>query len=93
MSGVRRFVLDTNVFIEANRRYYPFDICPGFWRALILQHEEKNLRSIDRVENEIQEGKDDLSSRRILQKNRGPGRHQSVPEDGPVGIQSASIQR
>jgi len=23
------FLLDANVFIEAHRRYYSFDICPG----------------------------------------------------------------
>ncbi|MFC0804806.1 DUF4411 family protein [Ensifer sp. P24N7] len=26
-----KFLLDTNVFIEAKNRYYAFDICPGFW--------------------------------------------------------------
>lgn len=26
-----RFLLDSNVFIEAKNRYYAFDICPGFW--------------------------------------------------------------
>ncbi len=28
------FVLDSNIFIEAHRRYYAFDICPGFWDSL-----------------------------------------------------------
>ncbi len=28
------FVLDTNIFIEAHRRYYGLDLCPGFWEAL-----------------------------------------------------------
>jgi hypothetical protein len=58
---VRGFVLDANVFIEASRRYYPFDVCPGFWRALILQCKDKRIRSIDRVEKELHEGKDQLS--------------------------------
>lgn len=26
-----KFLLDSNVFIEAKNRYYAFDICPGFW--------------------------------------------------------------
>jgi hypothetical protein len=58
---VKPFVLDANVFIEAHRRYYPFDICPGFWKALIVQHEAKRVFSIDRVEKEIAEGKDRLT--------------------------------
>ncbi len=28
------FVLDTNIFIEAHRRYYAQDLCPGFWECL-----------------------------------------------------------
>ncbi len=28
------YCLDANVFIEAYRRYYAFDIAPGFWEAL-----------------------------------------------------------
>lgn len=28
------FVLDTNIFIEAHRRYYGLDLCPGFWEPL-----------------------------------------------------------
>ena len=28
------FVLDTNVFIQAHRRYYAQDVCPGFWECL-----------------------------------------------------------
>ena len=56
-----RFVLDTNVFIQAYRQYYPRDICPGFWRALVLQHEDKRVFSIDRVKKEIAEGRDQLT--------------------------------
>lgn len=29
------FVLDTNVLVEAHRRYYAFDLVPGFWDALV----------------------------------------------------------
>jgi Domain of unknown function (DUF4411) len=57
---VKRFVLDANVFIEASKRYYPFDICPGFWEAVILQHEKKHVFSIDRVKKELEEGEDRL---------------------------------
>jgi len=35
--GGTEYVLDANVFIEAARRYYAFDIAPPFWESLV-QH-------------------------------------------------------
>jgi len=60
MNMNRTYVLDANVFIEAKRRYYGFDLCPGFWDC--LQHHSKSrlLLSIDRVKNELG-GEDELS--------------------------------
>jgi len=48
-----RFVLDTSVFIEAHRRYYAFDICPGYWAALIAHQGSGRLCSIDRARDEL----------------------------------------
>lgn len=28
------FVLDSNILIEAHKRYYGLDLCPGFWECL-----------------------------------------------------------
>lgn len=53
MSADKRFVLDANVFIEAQKRYYSFDICPGFWSALSRQHEASRVCSLDKVEDEL----------------------------------------
>lgn len=61
MSGGNRYLLDANVFIEASRKYYAFDICPGFWRAVVRQHESKRVFSIDRVKTELTAGGDELS--------------------------------
>ena len=47
------FVLDTNVFIQAHRRYYAQDLCPGFWACLAHYCQEKRVLSIDRVRREI----------------------------------------
>ena len=47
------FVLDTNVFIQAHRRYYAQDVCPGFWECLAHYSLEKRVVSIDRVRDEI----------------------------------------
>ncbi|GIV50097.1 MAG: hypothetical protein KatS3mg038_0618 [Candidatus Kapaibacterium sp.] len=60
MNGVpNRYLLDTSVFIEAFRRYYSFDIAPGFWNALIAHAD--SVFSIDRVRDEINKNRDDLS--------------------------------
>lgn len=46
-------VLDANVFIEARKRYYAFDICPAFWDAILSEHGNGNIISIDRVRDEL----------------------------------------
>lgn len=61
MSVSTVYLLDSNVFIEAKRRYYAFDIAPAFWQALIRLAADGEVKSIDRVKNEINRGKDDLS--------------------------------
>ena len=50
------FVLDANVFMEAHRRYYARDICPGFWACLSDHCKNARLLSIDRVRSEIADG-------------------------------------
>jgi hypothetical protein len=55
------FVLDANVFMEAARRYYAFDLVPPFWETLVEFAEAGRLESIDRVKKEIEKGKDDLA--------------------------------
>ena len=56
-----KYLLDANVFIEAKRRYYSFDICPGFWECLKVYNDNDQLCSIDRVKNELTSGGDDLA--------------------------------
>jgi len=53
MSGGKRYVLDANVFIEAKNKYYGFKLCPGFWKALIAEHKNKRVLSIDKVREEL----------------------------------------
>ena len=53
MNANRRYVLDANVFIEAHQKHYSFDICPGFWKALVAQHARRRVVSIDRVHVEL----------------------------------------
>jgi hypothetical protein len=62
MNVRRRYALDANVFIQARQAHYGFDICPGFWRALIQQHEGRRVFSIDKVKSELLAGRDELSA-------------------------------
>jgi len=55
------YVLDTNVFIEAARRYYAFDLAPPFWESLVQHAENGRIYSIDRVKVELERGKDELA--------------------------------
>jgi predicted nucleic acid-binding protein len=56
-----RYLLDTNIFIQARNLHYGFDICPAFWDWLIDQHAAGSVASIDKVGDELQAGDDDLS--------------------------------
>ena len=56
------FVLDSNIFIEAKQRYYAFDVCPGFWQALVWQYGQGMILSIDRVKNELVDFDDELKT-------------------------------
>lgn len=51
-------IVDADVFIAAKNRYYAFDICPGFWNSLLHHHQTGNIRSIDRVRDELLAGRE-----------------------------------
>jgi predicted nucleic acid-binding protein len=55
------YVLDANVFIEAARRYYAFDIAPPFWENLNHYAANGRIQSIDRIKEELERGKDELA--------------------------------
>lgn len=58
MSG--KYLLDANVFIEAHKRYYAFDIAPSFWQTLNHLAEDNKVISIDRVKKELEKVNDEL---------------------------------
>ena len=53
MIAAQTYVLDANVFIEAAKRYYAFDIVPSFWQMLVAHAESGQLLRIDRVKDEL----------------------------------------
>lgn len=48
-----KYLLDTNVFIQASNREYGFDVCPGFWDWLIEKNQSGLVASIRKVAEEI----------------------------------------
>jgi len=55
------FVLDANVFIQAKHSYYAFDLVPKFWKSLVNYAADGRVKSIDRVKQELDRGKDNLT--------------------------------
>jgi hypothetical protein len=53
MSAPAPFLLDSDVFIAAKNAYYAFDICPGFWKGILREHQQGRVRSIDRIRSEL----------------------------------------
>ena len=53
-----KYLLDTNVLIEAKNGFYAFDLCPGFWEWIKTY---QDMRSIQMVKDEIMDGKYVLS--------------------------------
>lgn len=54
------YLLDSDVMMEARKRYYGFDICPGFWEWLESEHQKGTLFSVEKVREEIGHGTDSL---------------------------------
>lgn len=55
------YLLDTNIFIEAKRRYYGMDICPGFWEWLDQAQTRGIVASVTPVCDELRDGNDELA--------------------------------
>ena len=56
MASKPQYILDANVFIEAHRNYYAFDLCPGFWQSIEHYGAQGAVTSIDKVRDELKEG-------------------------------------
>jgi hypothetical protein len=60
MSDVSRgYLIDSDVLITAKNGYYAFPICPGFWDSLLHAHSLNVVYSIDRVKQELLQGRED----------------------------------
>lgn len=50
---MKRYLLDTNIFIQAHRSTYPLDVVPSFWNKLVELDQQGIIVSIDKVKKEI----------------------------------------
>ena len=57
MAGLKTYLVDSDVLITAKNQYYAFDLCPGFWTALLHYHAENRVFSVDRVRHELLAGR------------------------------------
>lgn len=57
-----KYLLDANAFIQAKRKFYGLDFCPGYWATLIWHQQQGRVCSIDKVQHEILRGADDLAA-------------------------------
>lgn len=64
------YLLDANVFIQAKNLHYGLDFCPAFWEWLIAQNTKRRVFSIEKVGDELEAGKDELSG---WARERGSG--------------------
>lgn len=55
------FLIDTNSFIEPYRKYYAFDLAPGFWSQMGKHIKEGSIAVLDMVRDEILNNEDDLT--------------------------------
>ncbi len=73
-----KYLLDTNIFIQAKNLHYGFDFCPAFWAWLIAQNATGKVASIEKVADELS-GEDELSDWVTAR-----GRTFFLPADDPV---------
>lgn len=82
------YLLDSNIFIEAQNRYYASDICPGFWAWLDDANARGLIASIGGVHDELTGRDDELA--RWIGARRDTGWFLDVA-DGPTQAAFAEV--
>ena len=72
------YILDANIFIEAQNRYYGMDFAPGFWAQLAKRAEVRSVVSIDRVKEEVRSDKE-------------PDMNEWIDNDFKIGFLSTNV--
>ncbi len=53
------YLVDTSVFVQAHRKYYSFNLCPGFWKSVVWFNKEGKVFSLDKVKQDILAGREE----------------------------------
>ncbi|MEN6511952.1 MAG: DUF4411 family protein [Chloroherpetonaceae bacterium] len=61
ISKLLKYAMDSNVLISASRLHYPFDFAMPFWNGLLQYAEQGFICSIDKVQDELVQGTDELA--------------------------------
>lgn len=56
-----KYLIDSDVFIQAKNRHYSFEICPGFWAWIEQAHSAGDVHCVARVGKELRDGNDRLA--------------------------------
>lgn len=56
------YLLDSNAFIQAKNHFYRFSFCPGFWDWVLTRHGAGAIFSVEKVEDELKLGADQLTT-------------------------------
>lgn len=67
---MKKYLIDTNIFIESAYRFYAFDICPGFWDFLEKILNLGYAKSIINVYDEIRGAKQELMDFKEILKTK-----------------------
>ena len=59
--GSTTYLLDSDSFIRSKQQHYAFDICPGYWNAVIAGFNKGRLLSVGPVREELLRGNDALA--------------------------------
>lgn len=57
-----KYLLDSDVFIQAKNLHYGLDFCPAFWDRLVASNTSGQVFSIEEVGDEIEAGADELAT-------------------------------
>lgn len=57
-----KYLLDSDVFIQAKNLHYGLDFCPAFWDWLVSSNVNELVFSIEKVGDEIEAGADELAT-------------------------------
>ncbi|MGZ8160732.1 MAG: DUF4411 family protein [Methylobacter sp.] len=59
MNSTTRYLIDSNVFVQAKNFHYRFEFCQAFWQWLSDAHQAGLVCSIAKVRQELNDGNDD----------------------------------